>query len=354
LAETGRHVVILEASTMTRPKLCGGLLNRRAQNMIAGWAELPPQVRAYTDTPLLDFAPLEYHDIDNRIRARCDAGYRNIDRLAFDRWLLARATQAGAEPRLRSRVRSILMERDRIALQLPGDELTADWVVDASGAAAFSRRRLGGPAQSRLQAFQGEAHLDPPPDAMWAVFRRSYTPFYCWIIPKGNGRFLLGAGLTHADAKRWQAQAKHTGDPWAALSPLLDYLRRRQLEVVPLSGRPRAAALAWPLDTQGFWFGRGRVLAVGEAAGLVSPFSGEGISYALSSAEAAAFAIISGAGAEALPSLLARDLRKLQGALFRASVARTPWLRPWALWLAPLFKRLSLTYSPWGQGLNGK
>jgi len=340
LAAEGRRVLVVERrGERSRPKLCGGLLNRRSQELLARLGELPPDVRIYSHTPGLDFPQLEYQDADNRIVARYDPGYRNISRPAFDAWLAGRAAQAGAQFRLGERVSELVQAPQNVTLRVGDDLLIADWVVDASGAASFSRRPLGGPAVARLHGLQGEVMLDPLPDTLWAVFHTAYTPFYSWLIPKGGGRCLIGTALTPAGLRRERG--------WELLAPLLEHVGERGFGVREKLGRPRGAVLTRAAATEQLWWGRERVLAVGEAAGLVSPFSGEGISYALASAEAAAFAVLSGGGAALMPRLTSRLHSSLRQALAKAWAGERPWLRPWALWLLPLTTRRPLSYQPW-------
>jgi flavin-dependent dehydrogenase len=355
LANAGRRVAICEAGDMTRPKLCGGLLNRRAQAIASGLGGLPADVCINSDYPSLAFPALEYHDLDNRVRARYSPGYRSIDRLAFDRWLVARAKQAGTQVFYQTRAQSITVTKDLIHLETSAGPLTASWLIDASGAASFSRKRLGGPTQLKLHAVQGEVELDPASDAMWAIYRSSYTPLFSWIIPRGGGRFLLGTALKPADAKARRHDSQNSArEHWAMLAPLMDYLEHRGISIKPCTRRPRSARLAWALAQDSLWWGRGSALVAGEAAGLLSPFSGEGISYALDSAEAAAFAVISGAGADALPELLIPLRQKLASASLKARIAMHAWLRPWPLLLMPKLTGQRVEYMRWHDGLEVK
>ena len=338
---------------MTRPKLCGGLLNRRTQAIAKSLGGLPADVCINSDSPALAFPALEFHDLDNHIRARYNPGYRSIDRLAFDQWLVARAKDAGVQVFYQTRTRSMMITEDSIHVETSTRPLAASWLIDASGAASFTRKRLAGPKQMKLHAVQGEVELSPAPNAMWAIYRSSYTPLFGWIIPRGSGRFLLGTALKldNAKAHRQDPQSAARGH-WEMLAPLMDYLEHRGISIKLCTRRPRSARLVWPLAQDSLWWGRGHVLVAGEAAGLLSPFSGEGISYALDSAEAAAFAVISGAGADALPELLMPLRQKLALASFKARIVQRAWLRPWALWFMPVVTGQRLKYLSWREGLG--
>jgi flavin-dependent dehydrogenase len=59
------------------------------------------------------------------------------------------------------------------------------------------------------------------------------------------------------------------------------------------------------------------MLAVGDAAGLISPYSGEGIAYALEGAELASAAILSGSSPTEVLRTYERDLWQVYGFQFR-------------------------------------
>jgi len=350
LAESGRQVQVFDAGSPQREKLCGGLLNRRAQDLVSQWGGLPSGVRIGATTPAMEFPALEYHDRDNRIRARYTPGYRNINRQAFDAWLVDLARDSGAQFCFNARVTAVEPQDGFVTLRAAGRSISAGWVVDASGGQALTRRCLAGPAVRMLHSVQGTVELNPAPDAMWGIYQTQYTPFFGWIIPKGDNRFLLGTGLTRPGIRRLRRGSTNDSGlnpSWQLLSPLLGYFSERGISYRIISEKPGGAPLTWPSGTNELWWGTGRLVVAGEATGLVSPFSGEGISYALASAEAAAFAVVSGGGARRLPAMLSPQRRRLTRATYRAYVGMTPLLRPWGLLLLPFHARTPLTYLRW-------
>ena len=116
-------------------------------------------------------------------------------------------------------------------------------------------------------------------------------PGYGWIFPTSPTSANIGCGVFAQDrveqgaATRPMAQAQRL-ETLIATHPLL----RRMLA----NATPSGALRAYPLRTDFHHdhAGRGRLMVIGEAAGLVNPITGEGIDYALESAEfvAAAFA----------------------------------------------------------------
>jgi len=108
-------------------------------------------------------------------------------------------------------------------------------------------------------------------------------PGYGWIFPLVRGMANVGVGLFGGAAR-----APHTAA--GALKRFLEHPPVRAflgqaVQVGPVKGFPLRT------DFQRSPLGRGRVLLVGEAAGLVNPFTGEGIDYALESAQMASQAV---------------------------------------------------------------
>jgi flavin-dependent dehydrogenase len=114
----------------------------------------------------------------------------------------------------------------------------------------------------------------PGPSDAYFIYDDAITDWYGWVIPKGTR---TDVGIA-ADARRG-------GVPFERFKSRVD-------AVMGLHGTGvRRAALLTRLHSQReIHLGEGRILLAGEAAGLVSPSSGEGISYALRSALLAAAA----------------------------------------------------------------
>lgn len=106
-------------------------------------------------------------------------------------------------------------------------------------------------------------------------------PGYGWIFALGNGRANVGLGSVSSTAKATQMDYKSLFAAWMRNAP-------PEWEFTPENqeGPVRGAALPMafnrsPLYTRG-------LLLVGDAGGMVSPFNGEGIAYALQAGRIAA------------------------------------------------------------------
>ncbi|MFB9312962.1 FAD-dependent monooxygenase, partial [Nocardioides plantarum] len=206
--------------------------------------------------------------------------------------------QAAGATLVRRRVRS-LAELDDAAV-----------VVGADGAHSVVRTALGRPRGPVALAIRGYA---PTPADQRGTQRIAFgahgdvQPTYAWSFDRGDGLANVGYGELLRDGRAAPTKAR---------------LIERLEELLPGS---TAAGTDWvghhlPLSTSRWHPADGRVLLVGDAAGLVNPMTGEGIFYAvatgLAAGRAAAEAIAVGdpdsAGgryARATRPLLARHLR---------------------------------------------
>jgi geranylgeranyl reductase family protein len=168
-------------------------------------------------------------------------------------------------------------------------------IVGADGFSSVVARKLGDyrlDTRSWLVATrQYFGDLDIPPHTAQIHFLEDTLPGYFWIFPTGNGTANIGVGSIRATARQHGGLRKIHERVLAS-----DRFSRVFAGAKPLSG-----IHGWNLptpDRKRRICGDGFVL-VGDAAGLVDPFSGEGIGNALCSGEVAARAIaraLDGAG----------------------------------------------------------
>jgi flavin-dependent dehydrogenase len=217
-------------------------------------------------------------------------------------------------------VADISVERDAVAARVDGQDVRASFLVGADGANGVVARSVGlGEDIVRGVALEG--------NVAWGALRRE--PYeatawvelgivpggYGWVFPKGDhanvgvgGWMQEGPRLrSHLDRLAWA----HDADP-----ALVESVRGHRLPMRPL-GSPAS---------------RGRVLLVGDAAGLVDPLSGDGIYEAFVSATLAAEAILAGRP-EAYEPTLAAALDRHAAASWKAKrvADRHPRACLWAL-----------------------
>jgi len=314
----GVRALLVDRADPTKGRCCGGLLNPDAQHAMARHGlTLPEEVRVRPEPTCVHVI-----DLDAGIQQTYRRNYVNLDRARFDRWLLGQARQRAAF-RPHTRLVGLTREAAGVRVRLAGPEgettVRAGCVIGADGAGSRLRRLAfpHHPAPPVMVAIQVRLPAEAQIDRHEVLFAGRLTDFYAWAIPKPEA-VLVGAafGRPRGARDRFDGVLAHFRDRLGLTGPVLRRSARRLT-------RPREAshlfAGAWP------------ILLAGEAAGLVSPSSGEGLSFALESGAAAGAAIAHGDPAAAYRDAFRPLARKVRRKFLKARVIFTPWLRRWAL-----------------------
>jgi digeranylgeranylglycerophospholipid reductase len=218
-----------------------------------------------------------------------------IDRAAFDAALAARAHAAGATLQASSRVIAIDPADHGVRLTLAsGEVVLARSVILACGANYTFQRRLGlGMPSTFLQSAQLELPVERPGDVE--------IHFGSEIAPKG---FAWAVPVKRASGHFARIGVMADGDAGVYFSRIIERVRARWGLVVPDAMMPKRRML--PLGSVRRTF-TDRVLAVGDAAGLVKPTTGGGIYYSVVSGELAAEVLASRLAAGDLSAAAMRE-----------------------------------------------
>ncbi|MFC1878979.1 geranylgeranyl reductase family protein [Chloroflexota bacterium] len=271
LASLGLRVRILEKARLPREKVCGGGLTFKARQSLPFDPEAVVEhkssggILAYKGQPLIkvDTArPIAWLVMRNR----------------FDHFLVKKAVEAGAQLSDGQTVRSIETKDGRVTVFTAQENCQGRILVGADGVHSLVARSAGLLA-GRQTGVAIEAELAVPDSALerqgaYATFDFGALPFgYGWIFPKRNH---LSVGAFHARPGK-APQIKQFFRKFVASNAVL--YGHTQLSLrghhIPLGGG-RA-----PLQ-------RGQVLLVGDAANLADAWLGEGLYYAIQSANIAA------------------------------------------------------------------
>jgi geranylgeranyl diphosphate/geranylgeranyl-bacteriochlorophyllide a reductase len=313
-----RRRLDLEAQRGDVGKLCGGLLAPAAQRELARQG-LGVDSSVVTGPQLFAVRTM---DLTAGIERLYQRFYVNVDREAFDRWLVS-LVPPEVECRFGWSLEHLESDAEAPTLRFRTAEgghasARARVVVGADGAGSRVRR-LAYPREPRAErytALQAAFDAGPADGYYGAIFDESLTDFYGWTIPKG--------GVLHVGA----AFPTGPGTP-ARFDELIAKLRSAGYRFGRELSRS-AAQIARPTRPGHLFAGTGRTLLVGEAAGFISPSSAEGISYALRSAAYLAEALepgLEGAGrryvSAAVPLALNVGVKAAKsGAIYGAGVRR--------------------------------
>ncbi|NYT93223.1 geranylgeranyl reductase family protein [Salinispora sp. H7-4] len=302
LAQHGVRVLLLEKTEFPREKVCGDGLTPRAVRQLlrmgvdtsveAGWVRnrglrvVGGGLRLELDWP--DLASFPNYGL---VRPRLD----------FDELLARRAVAAGAELRTAVEVTAPIFDRAgrvvgveaavgpeqepatfRAPLVVAADGVSGRFPL-ALGLAKRDDRPLGVAVRRyyRCPAKHDDNYLES-----WLELRRkgsdALLPGYGWIFGLGDGRVNVGLGVLNSSSAFGKTNYRRLLTDWLANTPEEWGIA----DEANAEGSILGAALPMGFNRVPH-YARGTLL-VGDSGGMVNPFNGEGIAYAMESGELAA------------------------------------------------------------------
>lgn len=276
LARLGRSVLLLERSKFPRSKVCGSCLGGVARRALekAGLADLPERCGAVP----LESAVLSIGGVSATIRL---GRWLALSRERFDAALVDQAIQAGVVflqethadlGRVGANYR-VVSVRNRTGTE----EVRGRVIIGADGLGGRLLARAGAPGPHMLpNARIGAGQIISDGDPFFApgrVYMACGREGYLGLVRLEDGRLDLAAALDP------QALKAHGG-----VGPTVAALLTSNRWPVPKTILSTGWTGTPVLTRRSPVLGAERVLIVGDAAGYVEPFTGEGIGWALAGA----------------------------------------------------------------------
>jgi menaquinone-9 beta-reductase len=310
LAKAGHDVCVLERKAFPRDKTCGDGLTPRAVHQLREMG-LEPAIAARHHRH--DGLRAEAHGITLELPwpehpVFPSYGYV-VRRRDLDQMVAEQAAAAGAAVRQSSEALRPLTRDGQVMGALVEDkasgetrEVHARYVVVADGSLSRFGRALGTARNKSYPQgiairgyFDSPLSADPWIESCLDVHDRNgrSLPGYGWIFPLGDGTINVGIGLLSTYKGYRDVNTTHLMSEWAATAPERWGIDPDAMLAPPTGGRlPMAGSVNPKVGPN--W------LIVGDAAGSINPFNGEGIDYAYETARMAADlideAIVSGTG----------------------------------------------------------
>lgn len=292
-----KRIVLIDEKPRTGSKVCGGLLAPDAQKVLAQFdLDLPKSILA--DPQIFDVQTI---DLASGITRNYQRHYLNMDRAAFDEWLLSLIPDSVDIIRGRCidiNNRTLTVENDGKKI-----EFTSDFIVGADGGSSIVRRTFFDSPSKLFIAIQEHFKDSGAPMPSYSCIYDPETSDSCsWTIRK-DGYFIFGGafdikGGREAYFRQKERFEKKFGKSFG--------------DAVKLE----ACLLTSPRSASDFLLGKGGVFLIGEAAGLISASSFEGISSAFLSGKYLADAFASEIDPDKVLKFYKRKTAKLRLKLF--------------------------------------
>jgi len=327
----GLRVLLLErAASLPRYKPCGGGIPSSLASHVPGIADSLSEFSDLTVTRLRHSwkgkmpisAPLETTSGE-------PAAVWMVQRPRFDSWLAGRATGAGATLMTGVKVSDVQVDAEGVTVSTAaGASYRGRVVVGADGAKGIVGARTGLRLRKRY-GIAREIEIPFPAPADGTPWHPALEPGaayldygtvpngYAWIFPK-QGYLSVGAGMLLPSEPTPDTE-KNVGR--VLKDAIVTLLRSVGLAYPDAEEQAGIKLWAHPIP---YWTGieplataDGRVLLVGDAAGVVQPLFGEGIQYAVRTGALAAACIAE--GTTAVAERYTEGVRDLFGAEFDAA-----------------------------------
>lgn len=309
-------IVLIDGQSPDSAKPCGGLLAPDAQKLLAKFDLVLP--KSILEDPQI-FA-VETIDIEQKLVRYYQRHYLNMDRYAFDRWLLSLVPSHVTL--CQGRCHGIRQEDDVYRVLIKHGEkefsVSAKALVGADGGGSVVRRTFFAPMRIQYMAIQ-----------QWFENKGQRLPYYScifdaetsdscsWTIHKGNYVIFGGAFERQGCRRAFDTQKAR----------LEAFLGNAFGDAV----KTEACLVSSPRAIRDFCTGKNGVFLLGEAAGFISASSFEGLSSAMLSGKMLADAFAEGASCEDTQKIYRKRTRSLRLKLRMKSVKRaflcTPFTR---------------------------
>jgi geranylgeranyl reductase family protein len=273
LAARGLQVILVEKARLPRVKPCGGGLNQKTVALLP-FAIAPVVERVVQRLVFTQNLRYAY------TRIYPEPLVTMVTRCRFDYFLVQQAAAVGVQVYDGCRVTRLEDGLRCLTLHADGLSWHSRYIAFADGAKGTLRRQLGF-AATTPHDIGLDMEVTAGPECPWTpetlyIDWGSWPQCYAWAFPK---------------ADHWSIGVKGPAlQSRLLVSYLWQFMQRWQLQ--PANGMLPYLAHMLPTRPPGMPLVYGRALVLGDAAGLLEPFTGEGIYYALRSAQLAADALL--------------------------------------------------------------
>jgi menaquinone-9 beta-reductase len=297
LAKLGFEVVVIDKSDFPRDKICGDALSLDVVNQLS---KLSPELeKAFfqSDKSIASFgvsiiSPGNHKvDIPFYHQGQAKNGFV-FKRLDFDHLLFEEMKSfPNISIHTGEKIENITEQENEILVETKSLSFVADLVLGADGAQSIVARKLANQSiqheyhSAGLRVYYSGVTGFHNQNFIELHFLKGILPGYLWIFPLPNGEANVGIGMLSSALKKKKVDLKKCLQEAIQHHP---ELKKRFINAVALE---EYKGFGLPLGSTQRKISGERFLLLGDAGGLIDPFSGEGIANAIRSGRVAAMTI---------------------------------------------------------------
>ncbi|HEX2179379.1 MAG TPA: geranylgeranyl reductase family protein [Actinomycetota bacterium] len=304
LASAGLKVALLERKELGRDKVCGDGLTPRATKALLEMGVRPAAESYHKIRGLRVLGADREMELDWPTLSNFPGNGLVAARAVLDADITRRAIEAGVELHERTEAVAPVREGSRVTgvnwvRKVPAEgggvvkagegSFLAPFTIVADGASSSFGRALGvrmDPSYPLGLGIRAYYRTDRSSDDFiesWLELRKGdqLLPGYGWLFPLGDGTMNVGVGLLQTSKKELNVNLSRLQHDFVDVLP-----RSYGITHETATGPYKSARLPLGLSVRKP-YGDG-FLCIGDAAGMINPFNGEGIDYALETGKLAA------------------------------------------------------------------
>ncbi len=267
LGQKNKNYKAIMIDDKNKNKVCGGLLNEKTQKFLSKMnINIPKEILV---TPQM--FSVKIHDLNLMANKNLPKTYINLDRDKFDKYLQSLLNY----PIIDGHVLSIKKHKDIYIIKYKSENgierIACKYLIGADGGKSIVRKsskiELDTREYTSIQKWYKSENINCSP-YMSAVFDSENSDCCSWTISKDD-YFIFGGAFRKKDAISTFEKQRKKFEKWNI---------KLEDEV-----KTEACTVLRPKNLKSFSTGRENVYLIGEASGLISPSSLEGISFALRS-----------------------------------------------------------------------
>lgn len=300
LAHSGLRIALFDKERFPRDVICGDALSGQVLTVLK---RMPDNIYQdfLRDVPKTPSWGIQFYSPGNHpLSLPYKPGFSTEDeppgyicpRREFDDFLLQRVK---GYPSIRlfegEKVTQVTSLQDGIGIRTEKSEVTAKMIAGADGIDSVVRKSLSSRKLDKSYYcvavrtyYEGVTGFHPQ-NFLELFYQERLLPGYFWIFPEVDGRANVGLGVFHSRVIKERISLKRVMEELIATDPVISGHFRNATQVAPIQARGLAMHRSLK-DLSGE-----RYLLLGDAGLLVDPFTGEGIGFAMASAESAAAVI---------------------------------------------------------------